>query len=598
MLITDKEQVKKFYAGNRVWQGIPSIARTAGGRMFCTFYTGNTREALGNYSVVLESRDDGQTWTDAIAVAYGGEQVRCYDPVVWVDPLNRLWFIWNKIPTFGVYAAICEKPDEDELIWGEEFYIGRDVMIQKPTVLSTGEWLFPVAVWTSDIIYNFNNYLGLGYMNDDPELVAHIKQRSGANVYRSLDCGKTFEFLGGCSNNFARNYDEHIVYEKKNGVLCMMTRTNYGIAQSFSYDRGKTWTIGEDSGIPNPCSKSFVRRLKSGNLLLVAHYEFTGRNNLTAFLSTDDGESWPYRLMLDERDWVSYPDAVEGENGSIYVIYDRARGAFHNTLAKAENSAREVLMSKITEADIIAGDIVTETSFKKHIISKLGKYTGEKDLFNNTFTTDVLNKASNGTVRDYYHPIDELDVDEMLARFDKATDALSYVCDAYPIRCDAICCLDVKKMNAITARIEGGEGDMRENFRALIELLANTNAEAKKICYTPTVNRIIERIQSSVKDVPDLAAMADEFGISLYYMCHIFKRRTGKSIMQYRDEYRMMLAKSLLISTDMRITDISSECGFSDSSYFARKFRESEGITPGAYRKNNKLSEIDLICKK
>ncbi|MBE6584559.1 MAG: helix-turn-helix domain-containing protein [Ruminococcaceae bacterium] len=589
MLITDKEQVKDFHAGNRVWQGIPSIARTQGGRMFSTFYTGSTREALGNYSIVVQSDDDGQTWTDAIAVAYGGEQVRCYDPVVWVDPLNRLWFVWNVIPPFGVYASICENPDADELVFGEEFFIAKGVMIQKPTVLSTGEWLFPIAVWSYDIAYNFHNYLGIGYLNSDPEFLEYNRKNTGANVYRSLDCGKTFGFLGGCANIVARNYDEHIIYEKNNGTLVLMSRTNYGMAQSFSYDRGKTWTVAENSGIKSPCTKNFVRRLKSGRLLYVGHYEYTGRNNLTAFLSDDDGESWPYRILLDERDYVSYPDADEGDDGSIYIIYDRARGAFHNTLAKAENSAREVLMAKLREEDIIAGEIVTETSFMKHIVSKLGKYTGEKDLFNNTFTVDVIDKVTDGTVTDYYNDIHELDVDEMLARFDSAADALAYVCDAYPVRCDSLGCLDVKKMNAITARIEAGEGDAKRNFCELVALLAGTNDEATRISFTPTVNRIIECIQKDVKNVPDLATMADEFGISLYYMCHLFKRRTGMSIMQYRDEYRMMLAKSLLLNTQKSITDISAECGFSDSSYFSGKFREREGITPTAYRKNNKI---------
>lgn len=589
MLITNKEQVKQFHAGNRVWQGIPSIERTKGGRMFCTFYTGSTREALGNYSIVLRSDDDGQTWTDAICAAYAGEQARCYDPVVWIDPLNRLWFVWNKVPEFGVYASICEDPDADELVWGDEFYIGRDVMIQKPTVLSTGEWLFPVAVWSYEIAYHFNNFLGIGYMNSDPDFVAHNRKYSGANVYRSLDQGKTFHFLGGCSNIVARNYDEHIIYEKNNGVLVMLTRTNYGIARSFSYDKGKTWTVGEDSGIKSPCTKNFVRRLKSGRLFYVGHYEFTGRNNLTAFLSDDDGETWPHRILLDERDYVSYPDAVEGDDGSIYIIYDRARGAFHSTLEKAENSAREVLMAKLREEDIIAGEIVSDGSYMKHIISKLGKYTGEKDLYKHTFTTDLINRIDDGTVRDYYTDVSELDVDEMLARFDTATDALSYICDAYPVRCDSLCCLDVKKMNAITARIENNEGDIKENFCDLVALLSSTNAEAARISYTPVVNRIIEKIQSDIKENLNLADMAEELGISLYYMCHVFKRRTGMSIMQYRDEYRIMLAKSMLTTSNKSITDISVECGFADASYFAARFKESEGVTPTAYRKELKI---------
>ena len=61
---------------------------------------------------------------------------------------------------------------------------------------------------------------------------------------------------------------------------------------------------------------------------IINHNDFKGRNNLTAFISEDDGETWPYSLLLDRRNNVSYPDVKEDENGNIYVIYDRERGGF------------------------------------------------------------------------------------------------------------------------------------------------------------------------------------------------------------------------------------------------------------------------------
>ena len=42
---------------------------------------------------------------------------------------------------------------------------------------------------------------------------------------------------------------------------------------------------------------------------------------------TDGGKSYEGFLLLDERSDVSYPDAVEGSDGYIYIIYDRERGA-------------------------------------------------------------------------------------------------------------------------------------------------------------------------------------------------------------------------------------------------------------------------------
>ena len=97
MLITDKELLKQYTTENRIWQGIPSIETTKKGRIFLTFYSGGTRENYGNYVMLIKSDDDGKTFSEPIAVAYKDADHRCYDPVLWIDPLGRLWFIWAMV---------------------------------------------------------------------------------------------------------------------------------------------------------------------------------------------------------------------------------------------------------------------------------------------------------------------------------------------------------------------------------------------------------------------------------------------------------------------------------------------------------------------
>ena len=118
MLITDKNKLKEYYSEHRVWQGIPGIARTAGGRLFVCFYSGSTGESYGNYAMLVKS-DDGVNFSEPIAVAYKEGAYRCFDPVLWLDPLGRLWFIWNVMPGEEVMASICENPDSEELLWSK-----------------------------------------------------------------------------------------------------------------------------------------------------------------------------------------------------------------------------------------------------------------------------------------------------------------------------------------------------------------------------------------------------------------------------------------------------------------------------------------------
>ena len=150
MLITEPAKLQQFYTPQRIWQGIPSVEVTEKGRIFVTFYAGGVKEEIGNYARVVKSDDGGKTYTEPIAVAYLDEH-RCYDPCLWIDPLGRLWFNWSICPNDGLYGAVCDDPDADELTWSEPFFIGNDIMMNKPIVLTTGEWLFPLAVWADGI---------------------------------------------------------------------------------------------------------------------------------------------------------------------------------------------------------------------------------------------------------------------------------------------------------------------------------------------------------------------------------------------------------------------------------------------------------------
>ena len=153
MLITDQKELEKYSDLHRVWQGIPGIAHTKGGRTFISFYSGDVKETYGNYAVLLKS--DNEKDYEQIAVAKKEGQFRVFDPVLWIDPLGRLWFIFNVMPGEQVMASICEDPDAEELVWSEPRQIGRGIMMNKPVVLSTGEWLFPIAIWKLDIYNEF-----------------------------------------------------------------------------------------------------------------------------------------------------------------------------------------------------------------------------------------------------------------------------------------------------------------------------------------------------------------------------------------------------------------------------------------------------------
>jgi len=349
-----------YRAKGRLWQGIPAIERTKNGRLFAAWYSGKKTEEPGNFVVVEKSDDDGTSWTDAwLIIEHDDPAVRCFDECLWMDPLDRLWVTWTQSSDGlfdgrdGVWAVICDKPDADNLVFSKARRIANGLMMNKPTVLQNGEWLFPCAVWNSKY-----NKTGLEF----PEL----NRESGANVYVSADAGNSFTYRGGAIIP-ERDFDEHMLVEQNNGCLWMLVRTTYGIGQAFSDDSGRNWRNVSPSGHNGPNSRFFIRRLASGRLLMINHVNPTNgftnvkkrRDNLMAMLSEDDGATWMGGLMLDARASVSYPDAVETPDRRIYSIHDRDR-----------YGAREIILNVFTENDILSGQCADAGSRLRVVINK------------------------------------------------------------------------------------------------------------------------------------------------------------------------------------------------------------------------------------
>lgn len=564
MIISDAEQLKAYEPGGRVWQGIPSFERTKNGRCFSVFYTGETGEMNGNYCTLAVS-DDGENWRDPVIVTYAGKDRRCYDPNVWIDPLGRLWLIWSVMPDLAVYAAICDHPDADELVFGEERRIGTGVMLNKPTVLSSGEWMFPIAVWKESVI--------------SPYDAQKIKVPRLAFVVRTVDEGKTFTRLGGVDMP-DRCFDEHMIVELKDGRLAMFVRTYYGIGVSYSFDGGFTWSDGKDTGILSPNSRFFVRTLKSGNVLLVTN-DSRRREKMTAFVSTDDCKTWQGGLLLDKRDLVSYPDGVESD-GCIYITYDCERGN-PRTLEATQKEAREILYARFTEADALAGKNVSGKCEFKKIISKLGKYDGKKNPYSEKkyFTDDEY--------VDYLMTLPS--ADDVMKR----------------LYSDGVTCYVIK------------DAAKRERADVLFEMLEKTETadEKRKILFELTeifkqnkreyavtdeadfIEKVIAYIGEHYGEELNLDAIAKQFAISRYYLCHAFKRQTGTSVVKFITSRRIYMAKKMLKDSFATITDIGYECGFSDSAYFTKTFRRAEGISPGVYRSRmRKIAEEGSLSDK
>ncbi len=112
-------------------------------------------------------------------------------------------------------------------------------------------------------------------------------------------------------------------------------------------------------------------------------------------------------------------------------------------------------------------------------------------------------------------------------------------------------------------------------------------------------DEIIALAQSTLASQLDqplvVAELAAQSGLSVRSFQRRFSQATGLSPQQYLQKLRMDSAEELLRNSNLPVTDISHHCGFNDSSYFCKLFRQRYEFSPGEYRRSvrKKLFEVD-----
>ena len=325
--------------------GCPTLAITKGGRFFAGWYFGGIREPhMDNCNVIVMS-DDGVNWSRPILAIPSSKSrnVHALDIQLWIAPDGALYVFWvqndaqisvdgkrpKNLPAhlpwisvdgydFGdfehsAWLSICRDPDAQELVFEEPRCIGTGFLRCKPTVLDSGRWL----------LFNYDQ----------------LSDRYAYSI--SDDAGKTYEKRHGAVK-LLTPFDEAMAYQMLDGRIRMLARTKLGyLAESYSSDGGNSWSEASLTDIASPNTRIFVSRTPSGRVLLVNNDSTEVRKNMTVYLSDDDGMTWKYKCLVDEREATSYPD-VEFYNGRIYLIYDRER-----------TGAKEIIVTDFTEDDVM-----------------------------------------------------------------------------------------------------------------------------------------------------------------------------------------------------------------------------------------------------
>lgn len=123
--------------------------------------------------------------------------------------------------------------------------------------------------------------------------------------------------------------------QRRDGTIVAWMRDNgpppQRVITAVSSDGGTSWTRGVDSDVPNPGSSVEAVALRDGRWLMVLNDTESGRSRLSAWMSGDEGRTWPERRVIEDTAGgsYSYPSVTQAADGIVHVSYshvDPVRG--------------------------------------------------------------------------------------------------------------------------------------------------------------------------------------------------------------------------------------------------------------------------------
>lgn len=152
--------------------------------------------------------------------------------------------------------------------------------------------------------------------------------------------------------------------------------------------------------------------------------------------------------------------------------------------------------------------------------------------------------------------------------------------------------LEEKNMQDLSDMVEGIYGaedifGLKAMFISEISEII-TYLHTENSAYTPVVKQIMAEVQKNYREELSLKTLAYKYHMNASYLGQIFQKEVGCSFTQYLSNIKNGIAKDLILNTNRRINDIAQEVGYTDTSYFYRKFKQCYGVSPASLREMKK----------
>lgn len=156
------------------------------------------------------------------------------------------------------------------------------------------------------------------------------------------DLGTTWRVIGPVNDGIEFNAIQPSILTYLDGRWQILCRTQEGVVgESWSTDKGQTWSKMKGSSLPNPNAGTDAVTLKDGSQIIVYNHtqrrgEFpTGRNMLNVAMS-QDGSTWKVVATLERSPGeFSYPAVIQTRDGLVHITYTYLRKTVKHVVVDA-----------------------------------------------------------------------------------------------------------------------------------------------------------------------------------------------------------------------------------------------------------------------
>jgi len=261
------------------------------------------------------ARHNGRRWLDSMVVADGSEgeaqNYPCWNPVLFLPQDGPLMLFYKVGPSPQTWWGMLMTSPDNGRTWTAPRKLGQGPL---------GALIGPVK----------NKPIQRA---DGAILCPSSTEHKGWRVHFEVtqDLGRTWQVIGPINEAKAFNAIQPSILTYGDGRMQVLCRTREDvIAQSWSGDRGATWSKMTSVGLPNPSAGTDAVTLRDGRQLLVYNHTTrrTGNRNILNVALSRDGLKWQPVLTLENeplKSGYSYPAVIQTGNGKVHITYTWGR---------------------------------------------------------------------------------------------------------------------------------------------------------------------------------------------------------------------------------------------------------------------------------